>query len=165
MTVQEQRNCELARSVFDAFARNDMELFHRLLDAEAEVRIMGETASSWMRKGQDLIEKKSRQEPNEPWVYNIYYMTAQNDRVAVEVESLHRVGEQKKLYNNRYHFLFGFKNDKIVLWHEYSDTAMASRVLYDNAAPKLTKTDAERIREFYERRAEWGQDDGSRPVL
>lgn len=48
-------------------------------------------------------------------------ITAEGERVAVEAESFAQtaVGE----YNNRYHFLFEFKDGKIAVGKEYADSA------------------------------------------
>jgi len=48
-------------------------------------------------------------------------ITAEGDRVAVEAESFGQtaVGE----YNNRYHFLFEFRDGAIVVGKEYADSA------------------------------------------
>ena len=55
--------------------------------------------------------------------FEILGITAEGDRVAVEVESrFHTVNGA--LYNNRYHFLFVIRDGKIVRFNEYLDTAL-----------------------------------------
>jgi ketosteroid isomerase-like protein len=49
-------------------------------------------------------------------------MTAEDDRVAVEVES-HGEHVNGKTYRNRYHFLFWLTDGRIVAVKEYMDTA------------------------------------------
>ena len=60
--------------------------------------------------------------------FNITGMTAENDRVAVEVsgEATHASGES---YNNKYHFLLTIKNKKIIELKEYMDTQLAAKIL------------------------------------
>jgi len=65
--------------------------------------------------------------------FTITGMTAEDDRVAVEVESrgLHTSGA---LYQNRYHFLLVIRDGKIRRLKEYMDTLHAREVLVDGAA-------------------------------
>tara|TARA_B100001250_G_scaffold389212_1_gene388127 strand:- start:715 stop:1113 length:399 start_codon:yes stop_codon:yes gene_type:complete len=60
--------------------------------------------------------------------FNITGMTAENERVAVEVsgEAIHASGEA---YNNKYHFLLTIKNKKIIELKEYMDTQLAAKIL------------------------------------
>ena len=60
--------------------------------------------------------------------FNITGITAENERVAVEVsgEAVHASG---KPYNNKYHFLLTIKNGKILELKEYMDTQMAAKIL------------------------------------
>ena len=61
-------------------------------------------------------------------IFNIMSITAENERVAVEVqgEAIHASGEP---YNNQYHFLLRIKNGKIVELKEYMDTQLAVKIL------------------------------------
>ena len=60
--------------------------------------------------------------------FNITGITAENERVAVEVsgEAIHASG---KNYNNKYHFLLKIKNGKILELKEYMDTQLAAKIL------------------------------------
>jgi len=60
--------------------------------------------------------------------FKITGITAENDRVAVEVsgEAIHASGEE---YNNQYHFLLTIKNGKIIELKEYMDTQLAAKIL------------------------------------
>lgn len=60
--------------------------------------------------------------------FNITGITAENERVAVEVsgEAIHSSGEA---YNNQYHFLLTIKNGKILKLKEYMDTQLAAKIL------------------------------------
>ena len=55
-------------------------------------------------------------------------ITAQDNRVAVEAESLGVLKPNGKTYNNRYHFLFEIENGQIAKLKEYCDTKHASEV-------------------------------------
>ena len=55
-------------------------------------------------------------------------ITAQDNRVAVEAESLGVLKPNGKTYNNRYHFLFEIENGRIASLKEYCDTAHAAEV-------------------------------------
>ena len=60
--------------------------------------------------------------------FNITGITAENERVAVEVsgEAIHASGER---YNNKYHFLLKIQHGKILELKEYMDTQLASKIL------------------------------------
>ena len=60
--------------------------------------------------------------------FNITGMTAEADRVAVEVsgESIHASGQS---YNNKYHFLLIIRDGKIIQLKEYMDTQLAAKIL------------------------------------
>ena len=60
--------------------------------------------------------------------FNITGLTAENERVAVEVsgKAIHASGKD---YNNKYHFLLKIKNGKILELKEYMDTQLAAKIL------------------------------------
>ena len=60
--------------------------------------------------------------------FNISGITAEGDRVAVEIdgEAVHASGET---YNNQYHFLLIIKDGKILELKEYMDTQLAAKIL------------------------------------
>jgi ketosteroid isomerase-like protein len=66
--------------------------------------------------------------------FTIHSITAEDDRVAIEAESLgqHASG---KTYNNRYHFLMRLRDGKIVRFKEYMDTEHATDVLCGGQRP------------------------------
>lgn len=55
-------------------------------------------------------------------------VTAEGERVAVEAETLGTTADGKH-YNNRYHFLFELRREKICAVREYLDSGYASEVL------------------------------------
>ena len=60
--------------------------------------------------------------------FNIKNMTAEDERVAVEIdgEAMHASGAT---YNNQYHFLLRIKDGKILELKEYMDTQLAAKIL------------------------------------
>lgn len=61
-------------------------------------------------------------------------MTAEGDRVAVEAES---IGEHVSgvTYNNHYHFLFEFRDGRVLRLKEYMDTEMVTDILCGGQRP------------------------------
>lgn len=66
--------------------------------------------------------------------FTVKAMTAEGERVAVEAESegLHVSG---KVYSNEYHFLFRFRDGKIIEYKEYMDTERVTDVLCGGHRP------------------------------
>jgi ketosteroid isomerase-like protein len=62
-------------------------------------------------------------------------MTAEGERVAVEAESLgdHASGQ---VYSNLYHFLFEFRDGKLLSLKEYMDTERVTEVLCGGMRPE-----------------------------
>lgn len=158
MTEQERENTRLARELIHALARNDVEYFAQAFTDDAVTVCIGETMSRDITTGKKMIAaNRGVGGATLKWEYNIYETTAQDDRVAIEVESLHR-RPNGKLYNNRYHFLMKFREGKIYHYTEYTDTEMVTWGLYDGQRPWPMPTEEERTKAFYERRALFPQD-------
>jgi uncharacterized protein len=68
--------------------------------------------------------------------FTIHAMTAEGERVAVEAESrgMHASG---KFYDNLYHFLFEFRDGRIVRLKEYMDTELLTEVLCGGQRPPV----------------------------
>ena len=66
--------------------------------------------------------------------FTVLAMTAEGERVAVEAES---EGEHVsgKLYTNRYHFLFEFRDGKLQCLKEYLDTERVTEILCGGQRP------------------------------
>ena len=66
--------------------------------------------------------------------FTVKAMTAEGERVAVEAESegLHVSG---KVYSNEYHFLFRFRDGKIIEYKEYMDTERVTDILCGGQRP------------------------------
>jgi len=125
-----QRNKELVRSFFDALNRNDNAA---IVDAYAEdghCITMGNTLISGSY-GKDKIKEYAGavlQVFPQGIRFTIHAMTAEGERVAVEAssEGQHVSGV---LYTNQYHFLFLYRDGKIVEFKEYMDTERVTDVL------------------------------------
>ena len=67
--------------------------------------------------------------------FTIHHMTAEGERVAVEAES---VGEHVSgaIYNNLYHFLFEFREGKLLKLKEYMDTELVTDILCGGLRPE-----------------------------
>lgn len=162
MTEMEKRNTELARKIIKALDRSDGKYFREVVLPDAEVRVMGNSCCNWMKTGADLIKaNKSVGGDDGGWNFNFYNITAQDNRVSCEAESLHTMPDTGKLYNNEYHFFWQFNEEgKIVVWHEYSDIQLVTDVLFNGAQPDpaTVLSDEERTKRFWERRKKWPQD-------
>ena len=66
--------------------------------------------------------------------FHIRTMTAEDDRVAVEADSegQHASGQR---YTNEYHFLFRFRDGKVVEFKEYMDTERVTAILCGGQRP------------------------------
>lgn len=66
--------------------------------------------------------------------FSVKAMTAEGERVAVEAESegMHVSG---KVYSNDYHFLFRFRDAKIIEYKEYMDTERVTDILCGGQRP------------------------------
>ena len=71
--------------------------------------------------------------------FDIQAMTAEGDRVAVEAtsEGEHISGQT---YTNEYHFLFEFRDGKLLRLKEYMDTEMVTDVLCGGQRPPFSAT-------------------------
>lgn len=130
------RNKAAVRQFFDAMNRGDVAA---IVDAYADdgcLRTMGETLiSGTYDKAQitaaaggifDVFPKGLR--------FDILDMIAEDDKVAVEAtsEGEHVSGQT---YSNEYHFLFEFREGKLVSLKEYMDTERVTDVLCGGQRP------------------------------
>jgi ketosteroid isomerase-like protein len=131
-----ERNKALARQFFAAMARCDAAAIVDSLDDEGRLQTMGSTLISGI-VDKDTLRKFSAEilgsfpQGLEVTIHNV---TAEDDRVAVEAEARgpHVSG---KIYHNRYHFLFRYRNGKILEMREYLDTEQVTDVLCGGKRP------------------------------
>jgi ketosteroid isomerase-like protein len=126
----EARNKQLVQAFFHALNHNDNTA---LLDAYAEdgrCVTMGNTLISGSYSKERVREYAAGvlQVFPQGLRFTVLAMTAEGERVAVEAESegMHVSG---KLYSNQYHFLFRFREGKVVEFKEYMDTEMVTDIL------------------------------------
>ncbi len=118
-----EKNKETIKQLFEAFAIGDMGKIMDFLDADATWWVAGSLPLSGTytkQKFQELLEGISTQIDG-PIKLTPLAFTAEGSRVAVETESLAHA-KNGRTYNNFYHFLFEFKNGKILRAKEYLDT-------------------------------------------
>ncbi len=118
-----EKNKDTVRQMFASFATGDIEQVLAFLDDEATWWVAGSMPLSGTytkQKFRELLEGITTQIDG-PITMTAHAFTAEGERVAVETESLAHAGNGR-LYNNFYHFLFEFRNGKILRVKEYLDT-------------------------------------------
>jgi len=126
----EQRNKQLVQAFFTALNQADAAA---ILDAYAEdgrCVTMGNTLISGSYGKEQIAQYAAGvlQVFPQGIRFTIQAMTAEGERVAVEAvsEGMHVSG---KLYSNQYHFLFRFRDGKVVEFKEYMDTERVTDIL------------------------------------
>jgi uncharacterized protein len=134
----EERNVALVRRFFAAMNAADTA---QIVDAYADdgsVWTSGRTLISGTFTKQQIREASGRIFEAFPTgiEFTIHGITAQGERVAVEAESrgMHASG---KFYDNLYHFLFEFRDGRIVRLKEYMDTELLTEVLCGGQRPPV----------------------------
>lgn len=121
---------------FNHMSNGNVEGFVDLYHDEGAVWTSGNTLISGIQKKPAILEFAGKIYEAFPdgIQFNIVSMIAENDRVAVEAESkgLHASG---KLYQNQYHFLFIFKEGKVLWFKEYMDTEKVTDILCGGHKP------------------------------
>lgn len=124
------RNKELVRQYLKAVEAKDVEQLGELLADDLEYWVAGSLPLSGTH-GKSLILKAFQAPESRNAVVEITQtpvtFTAEGDRVAVEVEGTSRTAAGEP-YNNQYHYLFEFRDGKIVQIREYMDTALVASV-------------------------------------
>jgi ketosteroid isomerase-like protein len=129
--VSLERNKQTARELLAASAKHDGDRFESLLTDDATYWVQGKPhlfAHAGTKSKADICRYM-----HTPSIFKdglnqkIGAMTAEDDRVAVEVE-VEGVAPNGKFYNNTYHYLLFFRDGKIAKVKEYLDTAHAAEV-------------------------------------
>lgn len=135
MKVEEQ-NKKAVAAFFDALNRGDIPA---LLDTYADdgycltmgrTLISGKFSKEQVRAAAGAIFEVFPQGIR----FAVKAMTAEGERVAVEAESegMHVSGQ---LYSNDYHFLFRFRDGKVIEYKEYMDTERVTDILCGGQRP------------------------------
>ena len=132
MTSESEKNKEIAIKFFEALSSGS-ETYLDFYNDDSIIWTAGENEIGGTRTKKEIINFAHgilEAFPN-GIEFKITGITAENDRVAVEVagDAIHASG---KPYNNFYHFLLKIKNGKIIELKEYMDTQLASKILLDN---------------------------------
>tara|TARA_Y100001970_G_scaffold98583_1_gene123998 strand:- start:27112 stop:27510 length:399 start_codon:yes stop_codon:yes gene_type:complete len=129
MTSVAEENKEIAIKFFEALSAGS-ETYLDFYNDDSIIWTAGDNAIGGTRTKKEIIDFAQGILAAFPTgiSFNITGITAENERVAVEVsgESIHASGEA---YNNKYHFLLKIKNGKILELKEYMDTQLAAKIL------------------------------------
>ncbi len=129
MTSTTNENKEIAIKFFEALSSGS-EAYLDFYNDDSIIWTAGNNAIGGTRTKKEIIDFAQGILAAFPTgiTFNITGMTAENERVAVEVsgEAMHASGEA---YNNKYHFLLTIKNGKIIELKEYMDTQLAAKIL------------------------------------
>jgi len=129
MTSTIKENKEIAIKFFEALSSGS-ETYLDFYNDDSIIWTAGNNAIGGTRTKKEIIDFAQGILSAFPTgiTFNITGMTAENERVAVEVsgEAIHASGE---VYNNKYHFLLTIKNGKIIELKEYMDTQLAAKIL------------------------------------
>jgi uncharacterized protein len=129
--VNTERNKNTIRRFFDAFVNGRNDEMYAFLTDDATWWVNGKTAFSstieksvWFELIKSVFAKAAL-----PLGFEILSITAEDDRVSVEVAS-HVSFEKIGLnYENEYHFLFRLRNDQICSVREYLDTEYVAKMM------------------------------------
>jgi ketosteroid isomerase-like protein len=131
--MSERENERVVRMAFDALSAGDQSKLLDLFAEDGRTVTMGNTLVSGVYEKAAMVGAAGRtsdfyKDFPKGIRFVIHTLTAQDDRVAAEVESFgdHSSG---KLYNNKYHFLFRLRNGLITELKEYCDTEHVTDVI------------------------------------
>lgn len=126
----EQRNKELVQTFFAALNKGDAAAIVNSYADDGRLTTMGNTLISGSYSNEQIAAAAGSifQVFPQGIRFTIKAMTAEGERVAVEAESegMHVSG---KLYSNQYHFLFRFRDGKVLEFKEYMDTERVTDIL------------------------------------
>jgi ketosteroid isomerase-like protein len=136
-----ETNKQLTRAFFEALQTGDG---HQIADFYADngrVVTMGNTLISGSHEKEEIRQFAAgvlEAFPN-GLVFSVHTLTAENDRVAVEASSrgIHSSGLP---YENHYHFLFTWRDGKLMELKEYMDTEVITDVLCAGHRPQPVTT-------------------------
>jgi ketosteroid isomerase-like protein len=121
---------------FDALNRGDVAFIVDAYAPDGTVRTMGNTLISGTFSREQIAAAAGGifDVFPEGLKFSVQQMTAEDERVAVEAtsEGKHVSG---KIYSNEYHFLFEFRDGKLLRLKEYMDTERITDVLCGGQRP------------------------------
>lgn len=136
MTLEE-KNKQLVLDFMDALSRGDVDAVVNAYADDGKVWTSGSTLISGTRTKDQVREVTATIMDVFPEGidFTVTGMTAEEERVAVEAESYgkHVSGQ---IYSNKYHFLFVFRDGKLVELKEYMDTEPVTDILCGGQRPQ-----------------------------
>jgi uncharacterized protein len=125
-----EQNKAIAAELIKALSTGDADAIARIVAEDCKWWVAGFPRERNLTRQQMVNGSKRIIDTVLPKGFNmsVLGMTAEDDRVAVEAESKSNTVDGK-LYNNFYHFLFVFRDGKVVLGREYTNPAHAIEVL------------------------------------
>jgi uncharacterized protein len=132
----EERNKQQVREFFAILNRGDVPALIDAYAAEGCVETMGHTLISGRFTREQIRAAAGQIFAAFPYglEFSILAMTAEGERVAVEAHSQGRHASGA-LYDNDYHFLFVFRDGRVVLLREYMDCERVTEVLCGGRRP------------------------------
>ena len=127
-----EQNKALAAELIKAISVGDAEVIRNLVSEDCKCWITGFPRNRPFSRDQMVDGARTIIEQFLPGGFNLKIegMTAEGDRVAVEAEGRNHT-VSGKLYNNFYHFLFEFRDGKVIRWMEYTNPMHAVEVFGD----------------------------------
>lgn len=122
--------------LYDMYAGN-MSALGAVMHPECVYEIKGSSVLSAKRAAKELLENSgnSRNLFPDGIEIDILSSTAEENRVSVEAEGKGCTSDGTR-YDNCYHFMFVFEQDRIISIREYADTALINAVFKPLLSPK-----------------------------
>jgi ketosteroid isomerase-like protein len=121
-------NKQLTYDWLDATLNGDQARLRALMTDDCVFFVLGNSAIGGFPTHEELMRSNSAAMEQVPEVLmNIGYVTAEDDRVAVEAETHGRLSGGGA-FHNHYHFLFRVRDGKIAAFKEYFDTSHVAGV-------------------------------------
>lgn len=134
---ESEKNKELTRVFFEAMGSGDADFIADSYADDGHLYTMGNTLISGVYDKATIRQFAGSVLETFPqgMSYTIHHMTAEDDRVAVEAtgEGMHVSGNN---YKNHYHFLFVWRDGKLLQLKEYMDTERVTDVLCGGQRPE-----------------------------
>jgi uncharacterized protein len=130
--VSTEQNKAIATELVAAISAGDTGAMERIIAEDCQWWVMGFPRDLYLTRRQMTRGVRNIIGQVLPNGFNMTVrgITAENDRVAVEAEG-HSHTVTGKLYNNFYHFLFVFRDAKVIRAMEYTNPKHALEVLGD----------------------------------
>lgn len=133
-----EENKAVVRRYFEAVNSGDMDTITALLDENVSFWVPPSLPDGVEFRGRDMVlrlftESVSLYDADAGLTVDIQTMTAEDDRVAVELTIRGKAAAGGAAYENSYHFLFRVRQGRITQIREHLDSLYAFRVLFEPA--------------------------------